>query len=169
MRTLEQLAQAIIYSQKDQNMARWCYETLPHKVTHLSPIPPNGCNFLRKWSHGVKWHVWLWSNMAHISISPYTGGPKQCYIRSGARVDGLPNTGQGGWPSVDEVWFPHDPKRLVKALAGVMFQYKETQLTEDCSWRKLVVLCCHMLICNQQTAKYITQETWSFHLKPSPL
>lgn len=50
--TLEQLAQANIHSHKHQNMGSWCYETLPQKVTHLSPItflaiPANGRNFLR--------------------------------------------------------------------------------------------------------------------------
>lgn len=69
-------------SQLYQNMGSWCYETLPQKVTHLTPItfqvtPTNGCNFLRNWCHGVKWHVRLWSNVAHISISPSTGRLKQ--------------------------------------------------------------------------------------------
>lgn len=49
----------------------------PQKVTHLSPITfqateSNEQNFLRNWSHGVRCHVWLWRNVAHISISPST-------------------------------------------------------------------------------------------------
>lgn len=151
----------------------WCYETLPQKVTHLSPIAfhagtSNGRNFLGNWSHGVKCHVWPWRNVAHISISPSTGRLKQHNISSGGREDGLPNTRQAGWVAkVHWGVIPTWSKAACKSVSG-----GHVSVQGNGSWRKPAVLFCHVLIYNQHTAKYIYtshKPLQPFHVKPSPL